>query len=235
MQKSVTIISGGMDSAVMAYHLKDQGYEQEFLSFDYGQKHKKELEYAANLAGNRRHRIINLTDITQFLTSSSLTSNVDVPDGHYNENSMRTTVVPNRNAMMLSIAFSVASALEYNWVAIGVHSGDRYNYPDCRLEFTQAFQEMQNKALDGFPTPHLLTPFIAFTKADIARLGGKLKVPFEATWSCYKGGDVHCGRCGTCVERLEAMDLAGVEDKTIYADKEFWKEAVSDYEHQHGN
>lgn len=233
MPNCVTIISGGMDSTVLAYHLKKENYTQTFLSFDYGQKHKKELVYAARTAetlyGKDQHQVIDLRDVTKFLTTSSLTSDVAVPDGHYNEDSMRSTVVPNRNAMMLSVAYSIASAIKAEGVAIGVHSGDRYNYPDCRIEFTAAFQAMENEALKGFDTPHLITPFINISKADIAAIGRDLHVPFEKTWSCYKGGRYHCGRCGTCVERLEALNYAQVKDKTKYQDKEFWKEAVKQY------
>lgn len=232
MPKCVTILSGGLDSTVLAYHLQSEGYEQTFLSFNYGQRHKKELQYAAATAKafNVKHKIIDLRDVTEFLTSSSLTGQTAVPDGHYNEDTMRSTVVPNRNPMMLAVAYSIASSLKAQWVAAGVHSGDRYNYPDCRIEFTAAFQAMENRALEGFDTPNLLTPFITLSKAGIASLGIKLQVPFEKTWSCYKGERNHCGRCGTCVERLEALHEAGcTNDKTRYTDKHYWKVAVKEY------
>lgn len=228
----VTIISGGMDSTVLAHNLeKTSKYKQTLLSFNYGQKHKKELKFAAITASrlNCPHQIIDLTSLTRFLVSSSLTTKQEVPDGHYNEDSMKSTVVPNRNAIMLSIAFSVASSIGARIVACGVHTGDRYNYPDCRIEFAKSFQEMENDSLQGLITPTLTTPFINMTKADIARLGRQIKVPFEETWSCYKGGDKHCGRCGTCVERLEAMHEASVQDDTEYLDKEYWKQAVAEY------
>ena len=228
--KAVSIVSGGMDSAVLAHDLA-RHYEQTFLSFNYGQRHKKELKYAKAMADclGCSHQIIDLTSLNRFLTTSSLTAGVEVPDGHYNEDSMRLTVVPNRNPIMLAIAFSVASSMGAAIVATGVHAGDRYNYPDCRTEFAAAFQEMEVKALEGFNTPSLYTPYIGITKADIAKLGSKLDVKFEETWSCYKGGDKHCGRCGTCVERLEAIHEAGVQDNTEYSDPEYWKQAVKEY------
>lgn len=228
--KAVTVVSGGMDSAVLAYNLAKH-YDQTFLSFNYGQRHKKELKYAKAMADKFGcpHQIIDLTSLNRFLTTSSLTAGVDVPDGHYSEDSMRLTVVPNRNAIMLSIAFSVASSMGAAIVATGVHAGDHAQYPDCRPKFATKFQEMEAASLEGFNTPSLYTPFIELTKTDIAKIGGMLGVPFEETWSCYKGGEVHCGRCGTDVERIEALHNAGVEDKTVYADPDYWKQAVKEY------
>lgn len=232
MIKCVTIVSGGMDSGVLAYMLANKGFEQILLSFDYGQRHKKELQYAAIIAKNLgcSHNVIDLASVNPLIQTSALTFGGEVPDGHYNEDSMRATVVPNRNAMMLTIAFAAGSAANAHYVATGVHSGDRYNYPDCRFEFIDAFQLMQNKALDGFPTPILETPFINCTKAQIAKIGVELNVPFHETWSCYKGGEKHCGRCGTCVERLEALNEANAIDLTDYEDKDYWKQAVEEYQ-----
>jgi 7-cyano-7-deazaguanine synthase len=229
--KIVTIISGGMDSTVLAWQLAKEGYEQLFLSFDYGQRHKKELEFAASTAKTLHcdHQIISLTDITRFLSTSALTGNVPVPDGHYNENSMRATVVPNRNPIMLSIACGIASSKNIPEVAIGVHTGDRYNYPDCRPGFILQFNSMEVAALDGFTTPCVYAPFIELSKAQIASIGKEIGLDFSTSWSCYKGGKIHCGRCGTCVERIEALHEAGVKDTTKYEDSEFWKKAVKDY------
>ena len=140
---------------------------------------------------------------------------------------MRITVVPNRNAIMLSIAFGVASARGAEAVATAVHGGDHFIYPDCRPDFIEAFQTMQDHALEGMGRIRLYTPFVHRTKGDIAAEGLKLGVDFTRTWSCYKGGDIHCGRCGTCVERREAFHLVGGIDPTVYADPEFWKEACN--------
>jgi len=160
------------------------------------------------------------------LGGSALTDDIAVPDGHYAEETMKITVVPNRNAIMLTIAFGLASAQGADAVAAAVHGGDHFIYPDCRPAFIEAFQTMQNCALDGQSTIKLYTPFVTISKADIVSIGKELVVPFEKTWSCYKGGATHCGRCGTCVERIEAFHLAHVDDPTKYADTEFWKTAI---------
>lgn len=222
--KAIAIVSGGMDSVTLAYLLRDQGYDLHLLSFDYGQRHRKELQFAGLCAAalGARHDVINLSNITQFLSGSALTDDIDVPDGHYAADNMKLTVVPNRNAMMLTIAYAVAVAEYADIVATGVHAGDHHIYPDCRPEFVRAFDEMQRAAVDGFGKPdlYLYAPFVEIGKHDIVTIGAKLGVPYEHTWSCYKGGSVHCGNCGTCVERREAFKLAGAIDPTIYADVE---------------
>ncbi|HEY0409758.1 MAG TPA: 7-cyano-7-deazaguanine synthase, partial [Candidatus Dormibacteraeota bacterium] len=142
---------------------------------------------------------------------------VEVPDGHYADETMRITVVPNRNAVMLAIAHAVAVAEGVPTVAAAFHAGDHPVYPDCRPAFVDAFRRMQTLATEGFgPRDMLVTPFLHLDKAAIVRAGHRLGVPFERTWSCYRGGDRHCGRCGTCVERREAFTLAGVADPTAY-------------------
>jgi 7-cyano-7-deazaguanine synthase len=139
---------------------------------------------------------------------------------------MKVTVVPNRNAIMLAVAFGVAAAKDAEAVATAVHGGDHFIYPDCRPDFIDAFQKMQNAALDGYANVRLYTPFVHVPKSEIVVEGAKVKTPFADTWSCYKGGEVHCGRCGTCVERREAFHIAGVEDPTDYADPDYWKSVV---------
>jgi 7-cyano-7-deazaguanine synthase len=129
---------------------------------------------------------------------------------------MRVTVVPNRNAIMLSVAFGVAASRGYDAVAIGVHTGDHAIYPDCRAEFIQAFDRMERVSLGEWWRVGLMAPFVHMTKADIVTVGDDIGIPFADTWSCYEGGEVHCGRCGTCVERKEAFGLAGVPDPTVY-------------------
>lgn len=217
---AVAIVSGGMDSVTLAYWLKSQGYELSLLSFDYGQRHKKELTFAAKAAETlgAKHAVVDLAGLRSLLPGSSLTDNIEVPDGHYAEESMKITVVPNRNAIMLSIAFGHALAIGAEVVAIGNHGGDHFIYPDCRPEFIETFAKMQKVGMEGFgaDTLELLSPFLNLTKANIATIGRDLGVPFADTWSCYKGGDIHCGTCGTCVERKEAMILGEVEDPTEY-------------------
>ncbi|MGH1374995.1 MAG: 7-cyano-7-deazaguanine synthase QueC [Alphaproteobacteria bacterium] len=226
--KTIVICSGGLDSVTLAYKIAKEHELLGLISFDYGQRHKKELSYADKCANalDVRHDIIDISNIGKLLTGSALTDDVDVPDGHYAEDTMKATVVPNRNAIMLTIAYGIASSRGAEAVATAVHGGDHFIYPDCRPEFANAFQVMQDHALDGLSQIKLYTPFIEISKADIATEGARLNVPFIDTWSCYKGTEHHCGRCGTCVERREAFDLAEVEDPTLYEDPDFWEKAV---------
>ncbi len=227
--KTIVICSGGLDSVSLAHMVADQHTLTRLVSFDYGQRHRKELDYAARAATRLGvpHDIIDMRPIGAALTGSALTDNIDVPDGHYAEETMKITVVPNRNAIMLAIAFGVAAANKDDAVATAVHGGDHFIYPDCRPAFTQAFEVMQKAALDGYADVSLYTPFVHRSKADIVTEGAKHNTPFADTWSCYKGGAHHCGRCGTCVERREAFHLAGVQDPTIYEDPDFWEKAVA--------
>jgi 7-cyano-7-deazaguanine synthase len=216
-KKAIAIVSGGMDSVTLAYLLKWHGYDLRLLSFDYGQRHAKELQYARRCADRLDVPIdvISLTDVTRHLTGSALTdSAVDVPEGHYADETMKATIVPNRNAMMLSIATAVAVAEGAGIVATAVHAGDHPIYPDCRPEFIDAFQRMARLANDA--NLEVLAPFVEVDKHDIVTVGADLGVPYQDTWSCYKGLELHCGKCGTCVERKEAFDLADVADPTIY-------------------
>jgi 7-cyano-7-deazaguanine synthase len=221
-KKAIAIVSGGMDSVTLAYLLTSEGYDLHLLSFDYGQRHRKELEFAASCAGvlGARHNVVDLSSLTALLKGSALTdAGIAIPDGHYAHENMKITVVPNRNAMMLSIAYAVAVAEGAVVVGAGIHAGDHAIYPDCRPAFTVVFDAMQRLAVEGFgdPSLRLYTPFVDITKAGIVTIGHRLGVDYKATWSCYKGGEVHCGTCGTCVERREAFELAGVPDPTRYA------------------
>ncbi|CAN7154244.1 7-cyano-7-deazaguanine synthase QueC [Mesorhizobium amorphae] len=225
---ALVICSGGLDSVSLAHKVATEQKLIGLLSFDYGQRHKKELGFAAICAKRLGvpHQIVDIRDVGRNLSGSALTDNVDVPDGHYAEDSMRITVVPNRNAIMLAIAFGVAAAQKADAVATAVHGGDHFIYPDCRPAFIDAFQTMQNHALAGYADIRLYAPYVNMSKADIVSEGAKYATPFEATWSCYKGGARHCGRCGTCVERREAFDLAGITDPTDYEDADFWLHAI---------
>ncbi|MBT1158492.1 7-cyano-7-deazaguanine synthase QueC [Aminobacter anthyllidis] len=225
---ALVICSGGLDSVSLAHKVATEQKLIGLLSFDYGQRHKKELGFAAMCAKRLGvpHQIVDIRDVGRNLSGSALTDNVDVPDGHYAEDSMRITVVPNRNAIMLAIAFGVAAAQQADAVATAVHGGDHFIYPDCRPAFIDAFQTMQNHALAGYADIRLYAPYVNMSKADIVSEGAKYATPFEATWSCYKGGARHCGRCGTCVERREAFDLAGIADRTNYEDADFWLHAI---------
>jgi len=226
--KTLVVCSGGLDSVTLAYKVAHEHTLSTLISFDYGQRHKKELNHAKICADalNVPHSIIDISNVGAQLSGSALTDNIDVPDGHYAETSMKATVVPNRNAIMLTIAYGIASAQNLNAVATAVHGGDHFIYPDCRPAFIKSFETMQNHALNGLSNIKLYTPFLETDKTEIAREAARLNVPIEKTWSCYKGEDIHCGRCGTCVERIEACHLANIDDPTQYKDPDFWQSAV---------
>jgi 7-cyano-7-deazaguanine synthase len=220
---AIAIVSGGMDSVTLAHLLHDEGWALHLLAVNYGQRHIKELEYARRCADRlgAQFTVADLSNLVSLLGGSALTDrSIDVPLGHYAEPSMAATVVPNRNAIMLSIAYGLAVSIGAERVATGVHAGDHPIYPDCRPRFIAMFEAMERLATEGYSNPqlHLYTPFVKIGKQDICAIGTELDVPYEETWSCYQGGDVHCGRCGTCVERKEAFQLAGVPDPTVYAD-----------------
>lgn len=226
--KTAVICSGGLDSVTLAYKIHKEHTLSKLISFDYGQRHKKELKFASTCANalGVDHTIIDITAVGQVLSGSALTDSIDVPEGHYEQENMKATVVPNRNAIMLTIAYGLASAENLDAVATAVHGGDHFIYPDCRPDFIRKFEEMQRFALESLSYIDLYAPFLDKTKADIVEQGDGLGVDFVNTWSCYKGLDIHCGRCGTCVERREAFDLAGVADPTIYNDPQYWKTAL---------
>ena len=225
--KTIVVCSGGLDSVTLAHKVAAERTLTRLVSFDYGQRHKKELDYARRCAArlNVPHDVVDIAAVGRLLTGSALTSGGTVPDGHYAEETMRVTVVPNRNAIMFAIAFGAAAADHADSVAAAIHGGDHFIYPDCRPEFVASFETMQRHALVGLAQISFYAPFLRLSKADIAREGARLDVPFAETWSCYKGGTLHCGRCGTCVERREAFHLAGVDDPTQYEDPDYWVEA----------
>ena len=229
--KTIVVCSGGLDSVSLAHKIAAEQQLLGLLSFDYGQRHRKELGFAAACAARLGvpHQIIDISNIGRHLTGSALTDDIAVPDGHYAEETMKATIVPNRNAIMLTIAFGLAAAQGADAVAVAVHGGDHFIYPDCRPTFIDAFQQMQNQALDGYAAVSLYAPYVNISKADIVTDGVASGTPFAETWSCYKGGQNHCGRCGTCVERREAFHLAGVTDPTVYDDPDFWVAATSGF------
>lgn len=228
--KTLVICSGGLDSVTLAHKVAAEHQLLGLLSFDYGQRHRKEIDFARQCAARlgAEFQLLDISAIGARLSGSALTEGtIAVPDGHYAEETMKITVVPNRNAIMLAIAYGIAAARGATAVGAAVHGGDHFIYPDCRPPFIEAFQTMQNFALAGLAEISLYTPFINRTKAEIVADGDRLAVPFAATWSCYNGGERHCGRCGTCVERQEAFALAGVADPTDYEDGHYWQTAVA--------
>ena len=216
--KVVVLLSGGMDSVSVFYETMRRGTVVAALSFHYGSKHNvREIPFAAWHARKFgiAHLTIPLHFIGQHFASDLLASGGDIPKGHYEEESMKKTVVPFRNGIMLAIAAGFAESQEAQALVIAAHAGDHAIYPDCREDFMCAMGDAMR--LGTYAGIELARPFIHLTKAQIAARGAELGVDFSQTWSCYVGGEVHCGECGTCVERREAFQLAGLDDPTEYA------------------
>lgn len=215
--KVILIYSGGLDSTVLLYHLLNGGNQVKAIGINYGQRHRKELIAASLIAGKAgvEYKVADLSALRPFLGGSSQTDDsVQVPYGHYAEENMKVTVVPNRNSLMLNVAAAWAIASKFDTLAYAAHAGDHAQYPDCRPAFIDAIKVLL-RTVDWQPL-NLIAPFAYKSKADIALLGHNLRAPMELTWSCYEGGEIHCGKCGTCVERREAFWLAGVGDRTPY-------------------
>jgi 7-cyano-7-deazaguanine synthase len=216
--KVVVLCSGGMDSVTALFWAQRQHDVVASLSFDYGSKHNhRELPFAAEHAARLgiRHEIVKLDFMNRLFASDLLVSGGEIPDGHYEHETMKQTVVPFRNAIMLSIATGFAESVGAEGLIIAAHGGDHAIYPDCREEFMRAMGETMK--FGTYAGIALLRPFIAMDKGQIVSEGTALGVDYARTWSCYKGGALHCGTCGTCVERREAFQQAGVKDPTVYA------------------
>jgi 7-cyano-7-deazaguanine synthase len=224
MSYAVAVLSGGMDSTVLAYYATSVYECVDLVSVDYGQRHWIELRHAARTAAHleARHDVVDLSGVRKLLGGSALTDDkVDVPHGHYAAQSMADTVVPNRNATLISVAYMAAVSRKADSVLIGVHTGDHFVYPDCRPDFVTELDQALSTGNEGYGQVKLLAPFVHNSKTDICRLGDTLDVRWTDTWSCYQGGARHCGRCGTCVERREAFRDAAVNDPTEYEDESF--------------
>ena len=215
--KVCVLLSGGMDSVAAFYEVLGTHEVAACLSFDYGAKHNaREIPFAklhADRAGVL-HQVIPLDFMNRLFKSDLLQSGGDIPEGHYAEESMKQTVVPFRNGIMLAIATGYAESIGTEGLVIAAHSGDHAIYPDCREPFMRAMATAMGEGT--YAKIQLLRPFIAMDKTAIARRGVELGIDFSETWSCYKGGEIHCGVCGTCVERREAFILAGLPDHTRY-------------------
>lgn len=212
---NVLLYSGGLDSTVLLYELASRGVKALLINYD--QRHKKELEHARAICiyADVSYAVCDLSNVGYLIAKGSQSGQEEVPLGHYADESMKTTVVPNRNMIMLSIAVGHAISIDAHNVYFAAHAGDHAIYPDCREAFVYAL----NRAIqigNEWSSIQLWAPYVNLTKAEIVKLGAGLNVPFERTWSCYKGLDLHCGQCGTCVERREAFELAGVTDPTQY-------------------
>lgn len=215
MKNSAIIVSGGMDSITLLYDRKDEIALG--ISFDYGSNHNaREIPFAKMHCERLgiKHITINLDFMHQYFKSSLLDGAEAIPEGHYADDNMKSTVVPFRNGIMLAIAIGIAESNNIDQVFIANHGGDHTIYPDCRPEFINAIDAAATAGT--YNNVKVIAPYTKITKSDIARIGKRLGIDYAETWSCYKGGEVHCGKCGTCVERKEALAEAGIEDKTIY-------------------
>lgn len=207
--KTTVLLSGGLDSTVLAWKLAEEGHRVYPVSIDYGQRHIRELQAAALVchAGGWLPNRITLPTIQ--------TEKPEIPDGHYTDTVMKATVSPNRNMILLAVATAWAMVRGCEAVVYAAHTGDHTIYPDCRPEFVAALAKAIE--LGNWDAPTLLAPFVSWSKTEIVREGHRLGAPMHLTWSCYRGGTRHCGKCGTCVERREAFHLAGVPDPTEWA------------------
>lgn len=216
-QSSVILVSGGLDSAVLLAKLVSERRRVLALGVDYGQRHRREIDSARAICAHYgvEYRVADLRAITEFFGKNGLTDHsVSVSEGAYNEEGIKTTVVPARNLLLISVAAAWAISEKCETVAYAAHSGDHAIYPDCREEFAEKLDATLRLA--DWHAVRLERPFVAMSKAEIVALGAKLGVPFALTWSCYNGGSEHCGKCATCIERAAAFRAAGVPDPTRY-------------------
>ena len=219
MEKNSLIIgSGGMDSITLLHYRKEQ--ISLAVTFDYGSNHnRRETEFAAYHCKSLgiEHIVIPLSFIHDYFKSSLLQGADAIPEGHYTAENMKSTVVPFRNGIMLAVACGIAESRGLDRVLIANHNGDHAIYPDCRENFIAAM----GKAMEAGTYEHISidAPFTDISKTDIALIGKRLGIDYSKTYSCYKGGEKHCGKCGTCVERKEALRNAGIEDTTEYEEQ----------------
>jgi 7-cyano-7-deazaguanine synthase len=218
IEKGLVILSGGMDSTTLLYKAMDYfgSGNVHAISFDYSQKHLKELECAIEscMKLNVPHKMIDVSVLNELAPSALTRKDIEVPEGHYADENMKQTVVPNRNMVLISLATSYAISVGAKTIWYGAHRGDHDIYPDCRKEFVEAMKKAVS--LCDWAEVKLEAPFVDMDKGDIVILGHKFGVDYNLTWTCYKGQDKACGKCGSCVERLEAFQKAGVGDPIEY-------------------
>ena len=215
-QKAVVIFSGGMDSFTVLNKAVREGLEVYALSFDYGQRHVKELQYAKRACEQLgvHHKLVDISAINSIIAGSALTDDIEVPEGHYESDNMKTTVVPNRNMILLSLAVGYAVSLEATKVYYGAHSGDHAIYPDCRPEFVQKMQDVC--AIANYEAVDIVVPYLHNSKIEILTDGLAMGLDYSQTWTCYNGREKACGQCGACQERLEAFELNKATDPLEY-------------------
>jgi len=214
--KVVVIFSGGMDSFTVLNRALKDGKEVYALTFDYGQKHVKEIACASKVCQQLgvAHKVIDISAINQLLAGSSLIDDIDIPEGHYEADNMKSTVVPNRNMILLSLAVGYAVSVKASQVYYGAHSGDHNIYPDCRPEFVMKMNDVCQIA--NYDAVEIFSPYLTDNKSDILTDGLKMGLSYENTWTCYNGREKACGKCGACQERLEAFADNNVTDPIPY-------------------
>jgi 7-cyano-7-deazaguanine synthase len=217
-EKVIVVYSGGMDSYTILHKTICDGFEVKALTFDYGQKHKKEIDYARRVCEGLDiiHKVIDITAVHQLMAGSALTSGIEVPEGHYTDKNMKSTVVPNRNMILLSLAVGYAVSMNASKVFYGAHAGDHEIYPDCRPEFVKKMNAVC--AVANYEAVEIVTPYLALNKVDILNEGLEMGLDYVDTWTCYNGREKSCGKCGSCVERLEAFASTQVPDPLAYED-----------------
>jgi 7-cyano-7-deazaguanine synthase len=216
--KVVVIYSGGMDSFTVLNRALKDGKQVYALSFDYGQRHVKELSCASDVCKllNVKHKIIDISAINQILAGSSLTDDIDIPEGHYQADNMKSTVVPNRNMILLSLAVGYAVSVGASQVYYGAHSGDHAIYPDCRPEFVAKMNDVCQIA--NYQAVEIYSPYLNDSKTAILADGIAMNLTYNNTWTCYNGREKACGKCGACQERLEAFRENKLVDPLDYED-----------------
>ena len=213
---AVVVFSGGMDSFTVLHKALKDGCTVFAVSFNYGQRHSKELLAASQICAQLdiNHKVVDISAINQLISGSALTSDIDVPEGHYEQPSMQQTVVPNRNMILLSLAVGYAVSINANKVYYGAHSGDHAIYPDCRPVFVEKMNAVC--AIANYQAVEIVTPYLHNSKIDILADGLAMGLSYENTWTCYNGRELACGKCGACQERLEAFAENGVSDPLAY-------------------
>lgn len=217
VKETVLVLSGGLDSTTLLYHLLHEGHAVKALSIHYGQRHSRELQLAQQICQltDVEHRLVDLSGLSAIFGRNALTSSsIEVPHGEYDPSNMAVTVVPNRNMILLSIAIGWAITSKYDSVAFGAHAGEYTPYADCQPQFAAVMNHAAN-VCDRRPI-EVTAPFVNWNKAAIVKRGHDLGVPFELTWSCYEGGDLHCGQCSTCIDRRRAFQTNSLVDPVKY-------------------
>ncbi|OUR79154.1 7-cyano-7-deazaguanine synthase QueC [Marinomonas sp. 42_23_T18] len=216
--KAVVVYSGGMDSYTVLHNAIASGADVYALSFNYGQKHDKELVVAAQVCLELKipHKIVDITSINSLMAGSSLTNDSDdaIPEGDYENANMKSTVVPNRNMVLISMAIAYAVSLEADKVYYGAHAGDHDIYPDCRPEFVEAMNAVS--LIANYQAVEIVAPYLKNSKGDILAAGLKMDLDYSKTWTCYNGREQACGKCGSCIERLESFAKHGLTDPISY-------------------